>query len=296
MRSSSLPSAELPLDGELLQRFLEASRRARIASLVNGAQSEAELAELAVTELCEAYDAEIAIVLAAPAGSSTPRVLGSAGVAGGDRRALLGRLLPAALLARVPHVQLGQDLLGLGIRSLVSVPFTVGPDDERGAIVLACLDDRHFDDADVGLLEGVADGVGRALARIRHAVALERDVALLRAVFENAPVPMLVVTAGLEVADVNAAACDLLGWRREKALGTRLADVSPYRAGKGLDEPWRSALRAGPDARTPAELLHADGSRLAVDVSATADVVSGSHLVVVRQPDDRRERKPFRSV
>jgi PAS domain S-box-containing protein len=295
MRSSSSPSAELPLDGELLQRFLEASRRARIASLVNGAQSESELAELAVTELCEAYDAEIAIVLAAGEGSSAPRVLGSAGLARDERRALLGRILPAALLARVPHVQLGQDLLGLGARSLVSVPFVVSPQ-ERGAIVLACLDDRHFDDADVGLLEGVADGVGRALGRIRHAAALERDSERLRAIFEHAPVPMLVTTAGFELADLNAAARDLLGSPREKLVGTRLADMTPHGSGNGLDEPWRSILRAGPQARTPVELLHADGTRLAVEVSATPDVVRGSHLLVVRQPDEPRERTPFRSV
>ena len=61
MQSSSSRSAELPLDGELLRRFLEASRRARIAALVNAARTEEELAELAVVELCEAYDAEIAI-------------------------------------------------------------------------------------------------------------------------------------------------------------------------------------------------------------------------------------------
>jgi PAS domain S-box-containing protein len=295
MQSSSSRSAELALDGELLQRFLEASRRARIASLFNGARSEGELAELAVAELCEAYDAEIAIVLAAPpTGMPSPRVLGSAGVAAGERRALLGQIVPGALLARVPHVQLGNDLLGLGVRSLVSVPFAAGR--ERGAIVLGCLDDRHFDDADVGLLEGVADGVGRALERIRHTTALERESERLRAIFELAPVPMLIATADLAVADANAAACDLLGVRREKLLGVRLVDLCPIRSGNGLDEPWRSILRTGRETRARLELLHADGSRIDVDVTATPDVVPGSHLVVVQPPDERRERTPLRSA
>jgi PAS domain S-box-containing protein len=295
MRSSSSRSTELPLDGELLQRFLEASRRARIASLLNGARSETELAELAVAELCEAYDADIAIVLAAPAGTSSPRVLGSAGVAGGERRRLLGHILPGALVARVPHVQLGSDLLGLGVRSLVSVPFEVSQGD-RGAIVLACLDDRHFDDADVGLLEGVADGVGRALQRIRHAAALERESERLRAIFEQAPVAMLVATADLAVADLNAAACELLGARREKVLGARLADLCPYRSGSGPDEPWRSLVRAGRDTRTRIDLLHADGSRLDVEVTAKPDIVPGSHLVVVQEPGERRTHTPVRSA
>jgi hypothetical protein len=52
MRSSSSSSAERPLDAELLRRFLEASRRARIVALVNAARSERELAEVVVSELC----------------------------------------------------------------------------------------------------------------------------------------------------------------------------------------------------------------------------------------------------
>src|SRR5262245_384133 len=106
---------------------------------------------------------------------------------------------------------------------------------------------------------------------------------------------MLVATAGFEVADVNAAACELLGLRRKKLLGMRLVDLCPFRSGNGLDEPWRSILRAGRDGHARVELLHADGSRLDVEVAAIPDVVPGTHLVVVRPPDERRERTPLRS-
>jgi PAS domain S-box-containing protein len=279
MRSSSSSSAERPLDAELLRRFLEASRRARIVALVNAARSERELAEIVVTELCEAYDAEIAIVLAAPAGGASPRMLATAGVAAAERATLFSHVLPGALLARVPHVQLGTDLLGLGARTLVSAPFA-GAGGERGAIVLACLDDRHFDDADVGLLEGVANGAGQALERIWHAEALEREADQLRAVFEHSPVPMLVAAADLSVADVNAAACALLGSRREKLVGHLLADLVPYRSGAGLGEPWRTLVDAAGGGRI--ELLRADGSRVEAEVTVRPAVSAGRHLIVLR--------------
>ena len=64
--SSSLHSAQrLDRRNELLRRFVEAARRAQIVTIVNLASSEAELGELFTAELCEAFEAEIAFVLAA---------------------------------------------------------------------------------------------------------------------------------------------------------------------------------------------------------------------------------------
>jgi PAS domain-containing protein len=223
MQSSSSPSPDRPLERELLRRFLQASRRSQILALVSAAQAEDELAELVVTELCEAFEAEIALVLVTlPDGDA--QVLGSAGVPAGDRDRLRDAAPRAALRARVPHVQLGADLLGLGARSLVSAPF-VAPGEERGAIVLACLDERHFDDADLSLVESVAVSFGDALTRLRHADELERQAARLHARFEHAPVALVVVGPGLEILDANAAACALLARERSALLRLLLSEL-----------------------------------------------------------------------
>src|SRR4051794_3712573 len=67
--SSSLRSA-LPTDerDELRQRFVEAARRAQIVTIINGATTEAELGDAVSAELCEAFEAEIAFIVAYPDG------------------------------------------------------------------------------------------------------------------------------------------------------------------------------------------------------------------------------------
>ena len=284
MPSSSSPSADRPIDQELLRRFLQASRRARILALVNGARSQAELAELVVRELCEAFDAELALVLAADAGTGSPRVLGSAGIAVEERARLRLDVPGRALLARVSHVARGPDLLGLGARWLVSAPFE-GAAGERGAIVLACLDDRQFDDADLALLESVADGVGRALARHRYAETLEQRVETLQAVFRRAPVAMLVVDSHLRIVDASDAACALLGRARDALAELRLGDLAadePYAAPPGR----RSLLSRGAPATEVRTFLRGDGSRFEAEVTVTTDAAAGLGVLVLRDVDE----------
>ena len=88
--SSSLHSAQR-LDGrdELLRRFVEAARRAQIVTIVNLARSEAELGELFTAELCEAFEAEIAFVLAARDGEAARTLVGAYGLTPDQRAELL---------------------------------------------------------------------------------------------------------------------------------------------------------------------------------------------------------------
>ena len=63
--SSSLRSApRVDRRDELRHRFVEAARRAQIVTIVNRAETEAELGELVTAELCEVFEAEIAFVVA----------------------------------------------------------------------------------------------------------------------------------------------------------------------------------------------------------------------------------------
>ena len=102
----------------------------------------------------------------------------------------------------------------------------------------------------------------------------------MRAVFERAPVAMLVASGELRVVEANAAACALLGTSREAAVALRLGDLARGRPGDAQDEPWRSLLARGEPAVV--ELVRPGGSRIEAEVTATAGVFPGGHLIVVR--------------
>jgi two-component system, OmpR family, phosphate regulon sensor histidine kinase PhoR len=168
--SSSLRSArQTDTQDELLRRFVEAARRAQIVTIVNRAETENELGELVTPELCEAFEAEIAFVLAGWDGE--PRsVVGAYGLRSEEAERLLKQDLidPAAETLRR---DVGFDLLSVGARALVSAPF--GGKSVRGLVGVARLYGRSFDEAEAALLEALAGSVGHALERLR--LAEERD-------------------------------------------------------------------------------------------------------------------------
>jgi PAS domain S-box-containing protein len=169
--SSSLRSADqVDLRDELLRRFVEAARRAQIVTIVNFARSEAELGELFTAEVCEALEAEIAFVLTARHGADTTLV-GAYGLTSNRRARLLDDERCARIFtANEPQVYQG-DLLGIGAREVVLVPFAGRVD--RGVVGLARLYNEPFDEAEVALLEAVAESFRHALERIR--LGQERD-------------------------------------------------------------------------------------------------------------------------
>jgi hypothetical protein len=150
----------------LLRRFIEASRRAEIIALMNQAHSAAELGDLVAEELCEACDAEITFILGTRAGDAELEVVGSIGIKDDERMTILDdRVCLSALEAKVPRVQTGTDLLGLGARALLVAPFA-GANGERVAIGVARLDEQEFDAAEVTLVEAITRSVGHAVERL----------------------------------------------------------------------------------------------------------------------------------
>jgi two-component system phosphate regulon sensor histidine kinase PhoR len=168
--SSLLPLAP-PTDAqdELLRRFVEAARRAQIVTIVNRAQSEDELGELVTAELCEAFEAEIAVVLAGWEDGPFS-VVGSYGLRSEEMERVLEQdLLDPAVEA--PQRDDGYDLLSVGARALVYAPFGGRP--VRGVVGVARFYDQSFDEAETALLDAVAASIGHALERLR--LAEERD-------------------------------------------------------------------------------------------------------------------------
>ena len=214
---------------ELLRRFVEAARRAQIVTIVNRAQTEAELGELVAAELCEAFEAEIAFVLAGeddgPAG-----VVGSYGLRPEDARRLLEHdLLDPALEA--PQREEGLDLLSLGARALVCARFGSGA--LRGVVGVARLYDQSFDEAEAALLEAVATSIEHALERLRlgderdrlYREADERGKAA-RVLGSIADGVLLVDEAGI-IQLWNRAAETITGIPRDVVIGRPLEEAIP---------------------------------------------------------------------
>src|SRR4051795_8028237 len=95
------------------RRFVEASRRAEIIAMVNEATSEAEVVDAVCSELCEAFEAEIAVVVIAEAPYELPRFLGQLGLTSQQQAKVLGDpLLAETLQGAAAWGYQGPDLFG----------------------------------------------------------------------------------------------------------------------------------------------------------------------------------------
>ena len=134
---------------------------------MNRAASEAELAEVVTSELCEAFDAEFAFLLALRRGGGF-ELLGSAGLGAEQALTVLDdALLTHALRAPQATIHAGEDLLGIGARAAAVA--RAG----EALLVVARMRNEPFDDAERALLEAVGESTGHSLARGR--LARERD-------------------------------------------------------------------------------------------------------------------------
>ena len=110
--------------------------------------------------------------------------------------------------------------------------------------------------------------------------------AVAHASFEHALDAMLLADDERRYIDANSAACSLLGLPYEELVTRRLDDFAPEEARPSLDAVWRDFLESGYQSGE-FELVVADGSRRKVEFRATARVLPGCHLSVLRDVHDR---------
>jgi diguanylate cyclase (GGDEF)-like protein len=182
-RSPNVPDEEDV--GGVVRRFVEASRRAEIIALVNSARTDREVAHVIVDELCEALEAEVAVVVVTRPDRTDGETIGHVGLAPAQVAAAASDpLIRTALTNARAHTHAGEDLLGVGARQVVLSPWTA-ENGRRVVIAVARLYDEGFDAAELSLLEAVTKSVGHGLERAwlgaerdRHAA---RQAALARA-------------------------------------------------------------------------------------------------------------------
>ena len=127
---------------------------------------------------------------------------------------------------------------------------------------------------------------GRERERVEH--ALRVNEAQLRAIFTSALDAIVVADDDGRYLDCNPAAEELFGVPRDELLGRSVRDFAPASAAADVDGAWRDFLRKGTATGT-FRLLRPDGGERDVEFSATADVMPGRHVSVLRDVTARRE-------
>jgi len=114
------------------------------------------------------------------------------------------------------------------------------------------------------------------------------DELLPRAIFDGAPVAMLITDDSGRLVDLNPAACELLGAPRQALVGRGIEEfTADERDRDDGDESWDGLLARG-RALGRVRLLRYDGARRDVELAASANVVPGRHLAVLREVTERR--------
>lgn len=107
----------------------------------------------------------------------------------------------------------------------------------------------------------------------------------LRAAFERSRHPMLIADDQRRWVTGNAAACDLLGLSREEIPWRTMDEFTFPSERKNLEEQWAAFLASG-GAEGWYQLYVPDRGPVAVEFSATANVLPARHLSVFIPPDE----------
>ena len=111
----------------------------------------------------------------------------------------------------------------------------------------------------------------------------------LRAAFEHA-LDAILIGEGAVLTDANPAACALVGLPREQIVGRSFLDFHPPASREALGRPFAAMMIDG-HARGEADIVHGDGSIRRVEFSATANILPGVHLSILRDVTLRRQRE-----
>jgi diguanylate cyclase (GGDEF)-like protein/PAS domain S-box-containing protein len=111
--------------------------------------------------------------------------------------------------------------------------------------------------------------------------------AAFRAIFERALDPMLVAADDARYVDANPAACEFFGLSHAKLCARRVVDFAAPAAKANFSTAWKLFLRDGKQ-RGEYQLRLPDGRIRDVEFSATANILPGRHLSIIRDISERK--------
>lgn len=185
-------------------------------------------------------------------------------------------------------------------------PEMLGTLDRRGD---GTLEDAYFDivyapmRGHTGALEGVMVFAFEVTAQVvarRHKVESQ---ARFRAVFDGAMDGMVIANDEARCVDANPAALALFGLPREELLARRVTETGRMAGHPNAELAWEEFLRTGVQ-RGQFLVTRPDGSVRTLSFSATANIVPGQHLSVLRDVTEevmvyeatRRAERRFRAL
>jgi PAS domain S-box-containing protein len=114
----------------------------------------------------------------------------------------------------------------------------------------------------------------------------ERD--RFRSVFNDAFDAMVIIDDDRRYIDVNEQATELFGLTREELIGKSIDTSAP--GSSKFKEAWQEIQTSKRD-RGTARISRPDGTERLVEYAASADIVPGQHLVILRDVTDHRRRE-----
>lgn len=103
----------------------------------------------------------------------------------------------------------------------------------------------------------------------------------LRALFEKAPAPTVVLDDNARILDANAAACALFGLGAQRLRGRNVFEFVAAESVGRATEFWRAALARGQGEDELPLVSHTGERHPVVEVRARADVAGGRHMAVL---------------
>ncbi len=185
-------------------------------------------------------------------------------VAGG-----LAVLLGGALLALIVGRRIARPILGL-VEAAEALGQGRAPAYAASAVT------------EVNRVAGALQSAAQERDRFEH--ALRDSETQLRAIFSSTLDAIVVLDDDARCVDANPAADDLFGVTGERLLGTRLHD---WAAPGEMEAGWRALIAKGTFVGG-FRLLRPDATQRDVEMSATAHVLPGRHVAVVRDVTARR--------
>ncbi|KDN22658.1 SpoIIE family protein phosphatase [Amycolatopsis rifamycinica] len=179
-----------------------------------------------------------------------------------------------------------------GIRAVICVPLLRG-----GRFVAAMAVHqatvRHWTDAEVDLVELIVARCWESIQRTHAGRALRDSEQRHRLLVERATDAIWVLDRDLRFAEVNPAACALLGYAREELIGTPITGLLD----DGGSDRWRQLIAGPGTVRETSEVHHlrrADGTEVALELSIQA-TPSGVQAIG-RDVTERRRREAERDL
>jgi PAS domain S-box-containing protein len=111
----------------------------------------------------------------------------------------------------------------------------------------------------------------------------------LQAAFEHA-LDAILITEGSVLTDANPAACALVGLPRERIVGRSFQEFHRPRDGQEVERLFATMLAEGA-VRGDIDVIRGDGTIRRVEFSATANILPGVHLSLLRDVTERRQRE-----